>query len=183
MPSACALGRVLASVVVDVPTGFLVAAVVPDHRVGLDRPGCGAVAGRVLGCRGIAVATSALTAVMRAGRRPSSRPVTRIGPRPVGGLISVAWPQPERLRRKLGRLLPALIWLGIVPDLPGRLGIMPDLAWQIGPHGLDLDRIWIHRPRQERLALQRAIRPRFGARSARSGTRRSAGGLARAALR
>ena len=171
MPGGCPLGRVLVSIIVDVPTGWLVAAVVTDHRVGLGRPACGAVAGRVLGCRGIAVATSALTAIMRAGRRPNSSPATRIGPRPVGGLISVAWPQPERLRRKLGRLLPGLIWLGIMPDLPGRFGIMPDLAWQIGPHGLDLDRIWVHRPRQERRALRRAIWPRFGARSARPGTR------------
>jgi len=71
------------------------------------------------------------------------------GIRAVGGLITIAWPQAQCLRRKLRWLLPLLTWIGVVPDLTGRLRLVPDLAGQIGSHRLDLDRLGVYRPGQQ----------------------------------
>jgi len=81
------------------------------------------------------------------------------GVRAVSGLITIAWPQPQRLRRLLGWLLPVLTWIGIVPYLTGWLRLVPDLAWQIGSHRLDLDGFGVHRPCQERLWRGALVRP------------------------
>ena len=86
--------------------------------------------------------------------RAVAESVLAAGVRAVSGLITIAWSQPQRLRRKLGWLLPVLAWIGIgiVPDLTWWLRLVPDLAWQIGTHRLDLDGLGVHRPCQERLA-------------------------------
>jgi len=39
-----------------------------------------------------------------------------------------------------------------MPDLSGRLGIMPYLARQIGSHRLDVEWLGVHRTRHDRLA-------------------------------
>jgi hypothetical protein len=79
--------------------------------------------------------------------------------RAVSGLITVARSQPQRLRRKLGWLLPVLpwIWFWVVPDLTWWFRLMPHLARQIGSHRLDLDGLGVHRACQERLALGGAL--------------------------
>jgi hypothetical protein len=77
--------------------------------------------------------------------------------RTVSGLITIARSQPQRLRRKLGRLLPFLTWTGIVPDLTWRLRLMPDLAWQIRTQRLDRDGLVVHRPCQQRCAWRGAF--------------------------
>jgi hypothetical protein len=52
----------------------------------------------------------------------------------------------------VGRLLPFLIGIGVMPDLTGRLGIMPYLARQIGSHRLGMKWLGVHRARDDRLA-------------------------------
>jgi hypothetical protein len=124
----------------DVTSRWPVTALVPE--VWLDRTTCWAVA------------ESALAAGVRA----------------VSGLITIAWPQPQRLRRKLGWLLPVLTWIGIVPDLTRWLRLVPDLAWQIGSHRLDLDRFGVHRPCQERLWRGALVRSAWRLCAARRGS-------------
>jgi hypothetical protein len=49
-----------------------------------------------------------------------------------------------------------------VPDLTGRIGVVPDLARQVWLHGSNLDRLRIHRPRLHRASRQRIILPGDG---------------------
>jgi len=46
-----------------------------------------------------------------------------------------------------------------VPDLTGRVGVVPDLAGQVSLHGSNLDRLRIHRPRLHRAIRRRTILP------------------------
>jgi len=94
--------------------------------------------------------------------RESARPWRLIRPRAVGGLVALTRCQPKSLRRRLNGLIPALIRLGIAPDLTGRFGVVPDLAGQVWLHGSNLDRLRIHRPRLHRASRQRITLPGAG---------------------